>query len=35
VYVLQLSKAATVSGSLLPGSPSGSSGERVVLILQQ
>jgi hypothetical protein len=34
VYVLQLSKAATVSGSLLPGSPSGSSGERVVLILQ-
>lgn len=34
VYVLTLSRSATVSGYLLPGSPTGSAGERVVLQLQ-
>ncbi len=34
VYVLQLSRAAKVSGYLLPGSPTGAAGERVVLQLQ-
>jgi hypothetical protein len=33
VYVLKLSRAAQVSGSLLPGSPTSSAGERVVLVL--
>ncbi|HUY53794.1 MAG TPA: zf-HC2 domain-containing protein [Candidatus Nanopelagicaceae bacterium] len=34
VYVLRLSRAAQVSGYLLPGSPTGAAGERVVLQLQ-
>jgi hypothetical protein len=34
VYILQLSRAAQVSGYLLPGTDSGSAGERVVLQLQ-
>ena len=34
VYVLQLSRAAQVSGYLLPGTDTGSAGERVVLQLQ-
>jgi hypothetical protein len=34
VYILQLSRAAQVSGYLLPGTESGSAGERVVLQLQ-
>jgi len=34
VYILQLSRAAQVSGYLLPGSPTGTAGERVVLQLQ-
>ncbi|MHB8325400.1 MAG: zf-HC2 domain-containing protein [Candidatus Dormibacteria bacterium] len=34
VYVLQLSRAAQVSGYLLSGSPTGPAGERVVLQLQ-
>ncbi len=34
VYVLRLRKAATVSTSLLPGSLTGPSGERVILVLK-
>ncbi len=34
VYILQLSRAAQVSGYLLPGTDTGSAGERVVLQLQ-
>jgi hypothetical protein len=34
VYILQLSRAAQVTGYLLPGTDTGSAGERVVLQLQ-